>query len=401
MFDTLTYKDENLPNLKQIIPELPAIPCFRHTDLQMFFKRLRINLARRYNVGNDNIRYLVTSEYGSKFGRPHYHLLLYCTAKITPLQLSAEIDRAWQLGRTDGIPYKTPLYVLQHNTYTSSTHLGRKLTSAMYVCKYIQKDCKLQTELDKRIRRADFILSSDAYPYAKSGSVKCSKIREKIVRAVNQFHLQSLGFGSFALRDLDLNAIFRNEIYMPSTQYVVQRINLPMYYKRKIFYELVEVNGSKIWNLTDFGKQYKNHLLPILQQRLAERLSNLAKLAHIDIDAIALADYVLNHRGRFKADKEGTLEERLANITHYLYVTRSDKENVGVGVSLDFIGNSVIGYAPLVQPIKIKDYIDKYIYLDSDYEAILATLYHAVSDISLAKQNVYSRLQELNSLYKR
>lgn len=64
-FVTLTYNDSNLP-YNGVSKE----------DLQLFMKRLRINLNRllSYNV---SIRFVACGEYGSKKLRPHYHLLIW------------------------------------------------------------------------------------------------------------------------------------------------------------------------------------------------------------------------------------------------------------------------------------------------------------------------------------
>lgn len=59
-FITLTYNDENLPQDGQL----------RIDHWQKFMKRLR----KRYGSG---IRYFHCGEYGDKFGRPHYHALLF------------------------------------------------------------------------------------------------------------------------------------------------------------------------------------------------------------------------------------------------------------------------------------------------------------------------------------
>lgn len=61
LFVTLTYDPKHLPNDGQL----------DKTHLQLYFKRLR------KNSGLKNIRYFAVGEYGSQFGRPHYHILLF------------------------------------------------------------------------------------------------------------------------------------------------------------------------------------------------------------------------------------------------------------------------------------------------------------------------------------
>ena len=49
--------------------------CF-YKDLQNFFKRLRINLSRRFQYEGD-FSFYACSEYGETSGRPHFHVLLF------------------------------------------------------------------------------------------------------------------------------------------------------------------------------------------------------------------------------------------------------------------------------------------------------------------------------------
>ena len=63
---------------------LSKIPGVLYKDVQDFFKRLRVRWERQgYNV---DCRYLVSGEYGSRFGRPHYHVILW----NNPLQASTD-----------------------------------------------------------------------------------------------------------------------------------------------------------------------------------------------------------------------------------------------------------------------------------------------------------------------
>lgn len=59
-FVTLTYSNEYLPDYATLVP----------SHLSSFLKRLRKSLDYK-------IRYFACGEYGSKFGRPHYHLIIF------------------------------------------------------------------------------------------------------------------------------------------------------------------------------------------------------------------------------------------------------------------------------------------------------------------------------------
>ena len=64
VFITLTYDDNHLPDNSSL--------CVG--DLQKFFKRLRKELKKYYGR---SIRYYACGEYGDRFGRPHYHAIVY------------------------------------------------------------------------------------------------------------------------------------------------------------------------------------------------------------------------------------------------------------------------------------------------------------------------------------
>lgn len=400
-FDTLTYDDAHLPHMSEIIPELPYVPCFRSSDITNFLKCLRISLSRKYHIHNDAFSYYICSEYGSLRHRPHYHLLLFMRKKVDVLKLSALIARCWKYGRTDGIPYQSSYYVLYHNV-VKNEHLGDIIACAKYVTKYVEKDCKLQSLIDSRIKHAELVLFGKNCPYEKLGSVARQKLLTKISSEVDQFHLQSLHFGELALRDIDVNELTRTGcVRMPSHQ-VVTLVPLPNYYLRKLYYEKYQLHGNYGWQLNEFGKKFKQDRLKYLRLQMKSRLDCLNILANTNYDTTILTDYIMLQRGRYLGNgEETTIEERLDKVTHYVYKTQSDKENVGLGVSLEFLGNSHLGYCPFNSDIiKMKDFIDKYVYLDYDLEDQLKTLYSSTRSINTGKQLYYSRIQELESIFK-
>lgn len=63
VFVTMTYDDNHLPENSSLSV----------SDLQKFFKRLRKELKK---FGR-SIRYYACGEYGDRFGRPHYHAIIY------------------------------------------------------------------------------------------------------------------------------------------------------------------------------------------------------------------------------------------------------------------------------------------------------------------------------------
>ena len=63
VFVTLTYDDEHLPENASLVV----------SDLQKYFKRLR----KECDKFGKRIRYFACGEYGDRFGRPHYHAIIF------------------------------------------------------------------------------------------------------------------------------------------------------------------------------------------------------------------------------------------------------------------------------------------------------------------------------------
>lgn len=133
-FVTLTYDNEHLPigNATNIeTGEIYEVGTLKPKDMQDFWKRLRIQWKRKYNV--DSIRYYQCGEYGETYGRPHYHAIIF-GLPIYDLQpdhkskkgnmnyYSAEIEKIWGKGRVavgnvtwDSCAY-TARYVMKKQT---------------------------------------------------------------------------------------------------------------------------------------------------------------------------------------------------------------------------------------------------------------------------------------------
>lgn len=86
-FITLTYDDENLPDP----------PFLQRHDLTLFLKRLRDHQVRKIILPTggekvSKIKYYAVGEYGGRFGRPHYHIILFnCSPKL-------DIEKIWNKG---------------------------------------------------------------------------------------------------------------------------------------------------------------------------------------------------------------------------------------------------------------------------------------------------------------
>lgn len=109
-FVTLTYRDADLPDDRFL--------CHRH--VQLFLKRLR----KQFDV-----RYFMCGEYGGKFGRPHYHILLFgflpddrkffkTSDSGSHVFTSCSLDAKWQLGSTytGDVTFESAAYIARYIT---------------------------------------------------------------------------------------------------------------------------------------------------------------------------------------------------------------------------------------------------------------------------------------------
>lgn len=166
-FLTLTYEDGKLPT------SVSGKPTLRKKDVQLFIKRLR---KRQAGNRKSTIRYVLCGEYGSRYGRPHYHMLLFnCQLEL--------IDMAWRKGH------------VHYGTITTD--------SVAYAMKYMMKTKRDWKREDTRQR---------------------------------EFMIMSKGIGKYYLNVQTIeyhksNPIKNNSILVPNGA----RISLPRYYKERIY----------------------------------------------------------------------------------------------------------------------------------------------------------------------
>lgn len=90
-FVTLTYNNDSVPYnvLRDPDGSHHGVMTLVPRDLELFLKRLRTYAKREY--GAENIRFYGCGEYGSKNGRPHYHLILF-NCPLPDLKLEKYVD---------------------------------------------------------------------------------------------------------------------------------------------------------------------------------------------------------------------------------------------------------------------------------------------------------------------
>ncbi|UCS96062.1 MAG: replication initiation protein [Microviridae sp.] len=123
LFVTLTYNDVHLPS-----------DGVRKDHLQSFFKRLRRSFERKNEPFN--LRYFACSEYGSKKGRPHYHLILWNFPEFrSPFEQLRIIERAWSIYQGND-SNNNPVYDPIGFAYVGKVDKG----AVSYVMKYMKKE---------------------------------------------------------------------------------------------------------------------------------------------------------------------------------------------------------------------------------------------------------------------
>lgn len=122
---TLTYDNVHLPD-----------EGVSKRDAQLFLMRLRTNLKRKLGF-KDSLRYILCSEYGSKFGRPHYHLLLWGLPSE-----AFDVKRAVNGSSILSHKFYQVIYSSWSNGYIYAKQCNNSLAGS-YVCKYMRKDSKV------------------------------------------------------------------------------------------------------------------------------------------------------------------------------------------------------------------------------------------------------------------
>lgn len=198
-FITLTYNEDNLPTSK-----VNGKPCFSKRHIQLFLKRLRKCL------NSTELKYFIASEYGGKFGRPHYHGLIYNFPYEKITFIDSILDKTWSYG------------------FVSVSHVSDRRIS--YVCKYMLQKCQ---------RRKDFSDPDFAPFYLASRRP-----------AIGASYLTSS------------NILYHLANKQSSIDFQGRKYSLPRYYKRKIFADYPDIQD-----------EMRNDYLEQLDKQMTQNLS--------------------------------------------------------------------------------------------------------------------------------
>ncbi|WGL30864.1 replication initiator protein [Dipodfec virus UOA04_Rod_391] len=186
-FVTLTYNDKNLP-----------ADGVQRSHLQLFFKRLRWRL-KSLDLPTD-FRYLAVSEYGSKTGRPHYHIMFWNLAPTQDIiQINRLIKLSWCNYLLDADGHRCYSYSSKNKRwYPKRRSIGFSMIlpiekgCAAYVTKYFRKG----SNDDKRNKT--FLLSSH-----RNGGIGSQYIKQHYDAVCNNF-----AYDSISVSDIRTGRIF-------------------------------------------------------------------------------------------------------------------------------------------------------------------------------------------------
>lgn len=246
-FDTLTYANKYLP--KHF-----GIAHFSRSNITLCLKELRVYLTRAGYQVKDNLKYFITSEYGGKTHRPHYHVLFFIT--IPDLDVKTFwyfLNKAWKFGFIDRLN-------------TAPTRVVNSTAALNYVSKYVQKDQEWQNVVDAKLAKLKRIGAD-------------SQLQDKL-KDFQPFHLQSQQFGASFIKYYDLDKLMQDGfITIPDRKYLIKNYSIPTYYKRKLFYNLIREDNKYRWQLNDLGKQYKtnqiDNIIALISKRYKDILDNI------------------------------------------------------------------------------------------------------------------------------
>jgi hypothetical protein len=196
-FITLTYNDENLPKNLSL----------DHRDFQLFFKRLR-----KANP-HIKIRYYMAGEYGTNFGRPHFHACIFGydfhdkklfsrTSADSLLYTSSELEKLWPYGYSTigDVTFESAAYVAR---YIMQKQTG-KVDDAHYTFCDLQTGelVKLQPEYNKMSLKpgigADWYkkYKTDVYPHdfveIRGKKLKPPKYYDKLYSKENPYEYDQI-----------------------------------------------------------------------------------------------------------------------------------------------------------------------------------------------------------------
>ncbi|MBR5854264.1 MAG: hypothetical protein IKY87_01125 [Paludibacteraceae bacterium] len=229
-FGTLTYAVTDSDVFRETSPMLSRFNCdnklqptpilLRKDHLQKFFKRLRKQTGTKF-------QYFACGEYGNKYGRPHFHYIMWSDVAIS----EESVSNSWST--TDDNGNRVLIGRIEHQDLRKD---ARNIEhSYKYVCKYVQKSNfdynKLVTkELHEKYIKEEllcgFNVTKNLYFETKGEHIKkyspftcCSK-RPAIGNRFFEDHVGEFSKGNFKLFGVKGKYVFPLYYYRKTREYL-------------------------------------------------------------------------------------------------------------------------------------------------------------------------------------
>lgn len=274
LFQTFTYSLENSPYSG-------GFRFFCKSDLQKMLKRVRKKLdSFGYQVDN-NLKYIITCEYGSSpdhMHLPHYHACFFsCVPGLDPSVFDRIVHDSWKYL---GDEYSDSCELGFVDRRDTGLRVVNSIYGIRYICKYVYKGTSVKEALD-------YNKSSDISKFVKDFCFKYGQrfgdtrfswnyndLKDwqiaRIWKAFKvyfphiegyelmPFYLQSKGLGLFFLENCSYDELF-DVVQLPTKSSTgFANFAIPLYYIRKVFYDYDKV--SKRFILNELGKEYKKKI---------------------------------------------------------------------------------------------------------------------------------------------
>lgn len=369
LFPTLTYNPQHLPwyfdysayGLEQIKYASGNIqkryllneygsprfmcPCFNLKHIQRTLTKLREYIKRDGDLRGLTFRYLVTSEFGEERSRPHYHALFFLDHVVrskwfTVSKFTQLLKKAWsefhkRVNRKGKVFFQSDSF-----GYVSYSHkygpIVESINGLKYVSKYITKDFQY--------------FNNTAFEFGSFKSISHyleNDNNKEYFRPYSPKHLQSINLGISGIANLfsntsvDFDNLENNTvsfkklqqyIYVPGDDY---GYNIPRYYKRKLFKNVVLDQKFPILELKADGTYRNTHYMevntPVYRDYQVYKFSDSINRFADDYDKFFQYRYVKSIIGNADANKLIAKLHRLKGDNDYVDIALYEHLYKGLG----------------------------------------------------------------------
>lgn len=232
---TLTYNDHNLLRVYGVCSRI-GVRLFDKEKVKHFLRRLGSRLNRR----GIKLKYFLVSELGSKYERPHHHVIFYPSVFISPGTFKSFVSETWTYG-----------FVKEGSNFG----VINSSTAISYVCKYLTKGSKF-TKISSPTKVPSFC-----------------RLAKYLTRNFGEFTLNSSGLGKLGISQLNDSNITSSKLSIPVDGKYKECV-IPIYYLRKLIYdEFKNDKGNICFKLNNRGfnllKERFNYVFDSIEKRCA------------------------------------------------------------------------------------------------------------------------------------